>query len=71
MSIISSSAVIDPHASLAMGVVVGHFSVIEKDVIIGENSNIAESVVITAGCPYRQGCDYPSTCCYQFRDQYW
>jgi acetyltransferase-like isoleucine patch superfamily enzyme len=31
---------------LAMGVTVGHFSVIENDVNIGENSNIAESVVI-------------------------
>ena len=46
MSMISSRAVIDTRASLAVGVAVGHFSIIEKDVTIGENSDIAESVVI-------------------------
>lgn len=49
MPIISPRAMIDPCASLAVGVAVSHFSVIEKDVIIGENSNIAESVVIRQG----------------------
>jgi UDP-3-O-[3-hydroxymyristoyl] glucosamine N-acyltransferase len=46
MSMISSKAVIDPCAHLAVGVSVGHFTVIEDEVIIGENCTIAESVII-------------------------
>lgn len=46
MSTLSSTAVINPGASLAVGVKVSHFSVIEDKVIIGEHSVIGESVVI-------------------------
>ena len=46
MPTISSTAVINPGASLAVGVKVSHFSVIENEVIIDENSFIGESVII-------------------------
>ena len=47
--VISKNAVVHPEAQLAQKVGVGHFSVIDKNVKIGENTSIATNVHIAEG----------------------
>jgi len=55
MSIISDKAVVSPKAKLGKNVSIGHFSIIEDDVIIGDNSTIATSAVLHNGTRLDKG----------------
>src|SRR3972149_8876255 len=47
MNKISDKAVVSPNAKIGKNVSIGHFSIVEDDVIIGDNVSIAASAVIS------------------------
>lgn len=56
MTDIHSTAVVDPAAKLGTGVTVGPFAIIEKDVVIGDNSEIHGHALIAAGTTIGKKC---------------